>query len=78
MICEVVGMAPGEFVWDGGDIHIYNNHIEQVKEQLTRTPRASPTLEFARAVDNIDDFRYDDFVINDYDPLPTIKAKVSV
>jgi thymidylate synthase len=78
MLCEVVEMAPGEFIWDGGDVHIYNNHIEQVKEQLTRTPRASPTLEFARAVDNIDDFRYDDFVINDYDPLPAIKAKVSV
>jgi thymidylate synthase len=78
MIAEVVGMAPGEFIWDGGDVHIYSNHLDQVNEQLTRTPFESPTLRFARAVDNIDDFTYDDFIVENYEFHPAIKAKVSV
>jgi len=78
MIAEVVGMSVGEFVWTGGDCHIYNNHIDQVREQLSRTPYPSPVLRFARSVDNIDNFKYDDFIIEDYQFHPTIKAKVSV
>jgi thymidylate synthase len=78
MIAEVVGMAPGEFIWDGGDVHIYSNHLDQANEQLTRTPFESPTLRFARAVDNIDDFTYDDFIVENYEFHPAIKAKVSV
>lgn len=78
MIAEVVGMAPGEFVWTGADVHIYKDHFEQVREQLSRDPYPSPTLTFSRAVDNIDDFKYDDFVIENYQFHPTIKAKVSV
>ena len=78
MIAEVVGMVPGEFVWTGGDIHIYRDHFDQVKEQLSRELYPSPSLRFARSVDNIDDFKYDDFIIDDYRFHPTIKAKVSV
>lgn len=78
MICEIVDMAPGEFIWNGGDTHIYLNHFEQVKEQLKRDPYPSPTLRFKRVVDNIDDFGYDDFVVENYQFYPTIKAEVSV
>lgn len=78
MICEVVDMAPGEFIWNGGDTHIYLNHVEQVMTQIGRDPYPSPTLKFARPVDNIDDFGYDDFVIDYQQFHPTIKAKVSV
>lgn len=78
MVAHVVGMAVKEFVWNGGDVHIYNNHISQVEQQLQRTPYQSPFLRFARSVENINDFVYDDFVIENYNYHPTIKAPVSV
>ncbi len=78
MVAEVVNMSVGEFVWTGADCHIYNDHREQVQEQLSRPPYPSPTLRFARSVDSIDNFKYDDFIVEDYQFHPTIKAKVSV
>lgn len=78
MIAHVTGLTPGEFIWTGGDCHIYNNHLEQVAEQLARTPRQLPRLTWKRKVDSIFDFQIDDFEITGYDPLPSIKAAIAV
>ena len=78
MLAQVCGLQVGEFVWSGGDIHIYSNHIEQVKTQLSREPRPLPTLELNPDVDDIFKFSYTDFKIKDYDPHPPIKAPVAV
>ena len=78
MIAEVVGLKAGEFIWNGGDVHLYANHKDQAKEQLSRTATTSPKLSFLRKVTDIDDFTFDDFVLTGYNPLPVIKAKVSV
>lgn len=78
MIAQVVGLKPGHFVHTFGDAHIYNNHIEQVKLQLIREPRPLPTLRINPDVKNIDDFRYEDFTIENYDPHPHIRGEVSV
>lgn len=78
MIAQQCGLKPGEFVWTGGDCHIYNNHFEQVKEQLSRTPRAYPKLVIKRHPDSIFDYKFEDFEIVDYDPYPTIKAPIAV
>ena len=78
MIAHVCGFELGEFVHTLGDTHIYNNHFEQVKEQLSRTPRALPQMLIKRKVDSIDDFQYEDFELINYDPWPAIKAEVSV
>jgi thymidylate synthase len=78
MIAEQVNMQVGEFVWTGGDCHIYLNHIEQVKEQLSRDHRESPTLSIKRKPESIFDYRLDDFELLDYNPHPTIKAPISV
>lgn len=77
MIAQVTGHAAGDFVWTGGDCHIYSNHVEQVKEQLSREPRPAPTLKLNKAVTNIDDFSMDDIEVVDYDPHPAIKMPVS-
>ncbi|MGH7245489.1 MAG: thymidylate synthase [Candidatus Levyibacteriota bacterium] len=78
MIAQVVGLKPGEFVHTFGDVHIYSNHIDQVKEQLTREPRAFPTIKINEKVKNIDDFTYEDFTLENYDPYPSIKGEVTV
>lgn len=78
MIAQVVGMAAKEFVWNGGDVHIYSNHMDQVAEQLKRAPLPSPVLVLNKKVDNIDDFKYSDISIKDYESHPAIKAKVAV
>lgn len=78
MIAQVVGLEPGEFVHTLGDAHIYNNHIEQVRLQLTREPRPLPTLRLNPDVTSIDAFRFEDIVIEGYDPHPHIKGEVSV
>ena len=79
MIAHVTGLRPGEFIWTGGDTHIYQNHIEALNEQLRVIPQAAPTLELNPEITNIDDFRYDDFKIVGYDgEYPTIKMDVSV
>lgn len=78
MIAHVCGFELGEFVHTLGDTHIYLNHFDQVKEQLSREPRALPQMLIKRKVDSIDDFRFEDFELVGYDPWPTIKADVSV
>jgi thymidylate synthase len=78
MIAHVVGMAPGEFIWNGGDVHIYNNHIDALVEQVNREPFQSPKLIFNREINNINNFMYDDFYISGYECHPSIKMEVSV
>ena len=78
MLAHVTGYEPGDFVHTMGDAHIYLNHLDQVNEQLSRSPRPLPKVELARDVSSIFDFRYDDFSFPGYDPLPAIKAPVAV
>jgi thymidylate synthase len=78
MVAQQVGLEPGEFVWTGGDVHIYDNHVEQVNEQLTRDPYPAPTLRFARKPDSISDYRFEDFIVEDYQHHPAIRAAVAV
>ena len=78
MVAQVCGLEPGDFVHTFGDVHIYNDHREQVELQLTRTPRRLPRMKINPDVKDIFSFRYEDFTLEDYDPYPTIKGKVSV
>ncbi len=78
MLAHVTGYEPGDFVHSIGDAHIYSNHMEQVQTQLSRDLRPLPTLRIARQVTSLYDFRYEDFVIEGYDPHPAIKAPVAV
>ncbi|MFF1574394.1 thymidylate synthase [Leifsonia sp. NPDC058292] len=78
MIAQQVGLEPGEFVWTGGDVHIYDNHLEQVAEQLGRDPFPAPRLRIARKPESIFDYEYDDFVVEDYQHHPAIRAAVAV
>lgn len=78
MIAQVTGLEPGEFIHTTGDTHLYLNHLEQARLQLTREPRPLPTMKLNPDVKNLFDFRYEDFVLENYDPWPHIKADVSV
>lgn len=78
MMAQITGLQPGEFIHTLGDAHLYLNHIEQAKLQLTRTPRKLPTLRLNPDVKDIFSFRYEDFIIEGYDPHPHIKADISV
>lgn len=78
MIAQVCGLQPGEFIHTTGDTHIYLNHFEQVKEQLSRSPRALPKMILNPEVESIFDFKYEDFKLEDYNPYPAIKAPVAV
>jgi thymidylate synthase len=78
MMAQVTGLKAGDFVHTLGDAHIYLNHLEQVKLQLTREPRALPKMKINPDVKNIFDFQYEDFELTDYDPWPHIPGKVSV
>ncbi len=78
MIAHVTGHVAEKFIWTGGDIHLYNNHVEQAEIQLERNPYDSPQLELNEFVGGIDEFKYDDINITNYECHPTIKAKVSI
>lgn len=78
MVAQVTGLKPGEFIHTTGDSHIYLNHMEQVKLQLSRTPRPLPTMKINPNVKSIFDFKYEDFKLEGYDPWPAIKGEVSV
>jgi thymidylate synthase len=78
MVAQQAGLEVGDFIWTGGDCHIYDNHVEQVTEQLSREPYALPKLRITRTPDSIFDYRYDDFEIVDYVHHPAIKAPVAV
>jgi thymidylate synthase len=78
MVAHVCKLAPGDFVHTFGDVHLYANHIEQARLQLSRVPRALPRLKLNPAVTSLFDFRYEDVAIEGYDPHPAIKAEVAV
>ena len=78
MVAHVTGLEPGEFVHTFGDAHIYRNHFDQIKEQLSRGPRPLPRMVLNPEVKSIDDYKYEDFTLEGYDPWPAIKGEVSV
>lgn len=78
IIAKILGYKPGEFVHTFGDVHIYRNHLDQVKEQISRKPKPFPTIKLDRSIKTIDDFTPDKVHLENYDPHPTIKGKLSV
>jgi thymidylate synthase len=78
MVAEVTGLMPGEFVHSFGDVHLYANHFDQARLQLSRSPRALPTLKLNHGVTSLFDFTFEDIAITGYDPDPAIKAEVAV
>ena len=78
MMAQVVDLTPGDFVHTFGDLHLYNNHLEQAREQLTRECRPLPRMKINPAVKNIHDFKFEDFELVDYNPHPSIKAPIAV
>jgi thymidylate synthase len=78
MVAQQCDLQPGEFIWTGGDCHLYRNHAQQVETQLGRSPRPLPRLTLLRRPATLFDYRYEDFRIDGYDPHPPIKAPVAV
>jgi thymidylate synthase len=78
MIAQVTGLKPGEFVHTLGDAHLYLNHLDQAREQLTRAPRALPSMHLNPEVRNLFEFRFEDFRLEGYDPAPAIRAPIAV
>jgi len=78
MLAQQVGLAPGELVWVGGDVHIYLNHQNQAREQISREPRPFPTMKLSRKASSIDDYRIEDFEVFGYDPHAAIPGDVAV
>jgi thymidylate synthase len=78
MVAQQAGLDVGDFIWTGGDCHIYSNHFEQVTEQLSRTPRALPRLQLVNQPSSLFDYVFEDFLIEGYDSHPAIKAPVAV
>ena len=78
MVAQVTGLKPAEFILTLGDAHLYLNHLEQAREQISRQPRAFPRLRLNPAVKELLDFRYEDFTLENYDPHPAIKAPIAV
>lgn len=78
ILAQIAGLEPGEFIHTFGDVHIYENHIEQVKEQLTREPRPLPRVSIDPAVKNLDDFRPEHVTLENYDPHPVLKGELTV
>jgi thymidylate synthase len=78
MMAKVTGLEPGDFVHTFGDVHLYHNHFDQARLQLSRSPRPLPTMLIKSHPQSIDQFQYDDFELINYDPHPAIKAAVAV
>jgi thymidylate synthase len=78
MVAQVCNLAPGDFVHTFGDVHLYSNHLDQAREQLTRDPRELPVMMLNPSVTSIFDFQYSDFTLQNYDPHPSIKAPIAV
>jgi len=78
MMAQVADLKPGDFVISFGDVHIYKNHFEQVQRQLSREPKKLPTMKINPTVKNIDDFKFEDFTLENYEPHPGIKAPIAV
>lgn len=78
MVAQVCELQPGDFVWTGGDCHLYLNHLDQAREQLSRSPRHLPAMTLNPTVRDLFSFRYEDFCLDGYDPHPHIKAVVAV
>ena len=78
MLAQQAGLRPGEFVWVGGDVHLYRNHLDQAREQLTREPRPFPQMSLSRQAASIDDYCIEDFEVTGYSPHDAIKASVAV
>ncbi|MDV2856814.1 MULTISPECIES: thymidylate synthase [Oceanimonas] len=78
MMAQQADLEPGDFVWSGGDVHLYSNHLEQARLQLSREPRALPVMRLARRPDSLFDYVYEDFILEDYQPHPHIKAPVAI
>ncbi len=78
MVAQECGLEAHEFIWTGGDTHIYSNHLEQVEKQLSREPRKLPKMTLNPAIKSIFDFKFEDFTLSEYDPYPGIKAPVAV
>ncbi len=78
MVAKVTGLVPGEFVHTFGDAHLYLNHLDQARLQLTRTPRPLPAMQIADGKSDLDAFDYEDFTLLGYDPYPAIKAPIAV
>tara|TARA_B100000925_G_C21943575_1_gene445720 strand:- start:735 stop:1187 length:453 start_codon:yes stop_codon:yes gene_type:complete len=78
MVAQVTNYKPGDFIHTFGDVHLYSNHVEQVQEQLSRSPKKLPKIKLNSKITSIFDFKYDDFELIGYDPYPLIKGKVAV
>ena len=78
MIAKILNLKPGEFIHTFGDAHLYNNHFDQAREQIQRTPKTSPKIKILSSPDSIFDFQYNDFVLEDYNPHPHISAPIAV
>ena len=78
MVAQASGLRPGDFVHSLGDVHLYNNHVDQAREQLSRAPRPLPRMKVNPERKNLFEFQYEDFTLEGYDPHPAIKAPVAV
>jgi thymidylate synthase len=78
MLAQQADLTPGELIWVGGDVHLYLNHLDQAREQISRIPRAFPTMTLTRRPDNIDGYKITDFEVDGYDPHAAINADVAV
>lgn len=78
ILAQVTGYQPGDFVHTFGDVHIYSNHFDQIKEQLSREPKPFPVLKINQEIKNIDDFKFEDFNLENYDPHPLLKGEIAV